>query len=102
MARGTWVHGVRRSGMKIFFYMGRNPRNKSGVSWKFWKIERRGKRVRTWWGPAVVVKRKVVPRATLQTRSWVFSSEAQAMEYEALRVRRKEAKGYERSPRRRR
>ena len=30
--------------MKTFFYMGRNRQNVSGVSWKIWKIERRGRK----------------------------------------------------------
>ncbi len=87
--------------MRTFFYMGRNPRNKSRVSWKIWKIQRQGKRVTTRWGPAALVKRKVVPKGTLQEKSWVFPSEAQAKEDEQRRVDRKTTKGYEQTPRRR-
>jgi hypothetical protein len=86
--------------MKTLFYMGRNPRNVSGVSWKIWKIERRGKRVQTWWGPAHVVKRKVVPKYRLQTKSRTFRTEEAAREHEQRRIRDKEYKRYQRNPRR--
>jgi hypothetical protein len=36
--------------VKIFFYMGRNPANKSGVSWKIWKVQRAGRTVTVFWG----------------------------------------------------
>jgi hypothetical protein len=51
--------------MKIFFFMDRNPNNKSGVSWKIWKIERSGRAVTVWWGPAVIVRRRPTPEQDL-------------------------------------
>jgi hypothetical protein len=82
--------------MKTLFYMGAHPRNVSGVSWKIWKIQRKGKRLQTWWGPAHVVKRKVVPKFKLQTQSWTFRAEQAAREDEQRRIREKENEGYER------
>jgi hypothetical protein len=87
--------------MKIFFFMGCNPKNKSGVSWKIWKIERRKRRVVTWWGPASIVKRKVVGTGELQSRERILNSETAAAEFEGSLIRSKMAKGYERGTRRR-
>ena len=86
--------------MKTFFFMGLNPSNKSGVSWKIWKIMRRGQKVQVWWGPAKIIGHKVLP-AFLQTQSWVFKSEALAKASEQRRVTEKLAGGYELKPRRR-
>ncbi len=85
--------------MKILFYMGRNPSNKSGLSWKIWKVERKGRTVTTWWGRAIVRKRKVVPAANLQSKTFRFTSAAAALEYEKKRIRSKLNKGYERRTR---
>lgn len=85
--------------MKTFFYMGRNPRTKSGVSWKIWKIERAARSVTTWWGPARIHKRRPVPVGTLQSNTVRFSSTAAAAEYEMARIKNKVSKGYERRPR---
>lgn len=85
--------------MKIFFYMGRNDRNKSGVSWKIWKIERAGKHLQTWWGPAEVIKRRVVPKLDLQTSKWRYPTEAAAAGDEARRIQEKLSEGYERKRR---
>src|SRR6516164_7314844 len=87
--------------MKSFFYMGRNEENVSRVSWKIWKIECKGNRVVTQWGPVSLVRRKPVPKATLQSKEWHFRTPAAARDYEQKQIRRKLAKGYERSPRRR-
>ena len=38
--------------MKVLFFMGRNSSNRSGVSWKIWKIRRKGRVVTVSWGPA--------------------------------------------------
>lgn len=86
--------------MKVFFYMGRNPVNKSRLSWKIWKIERRARTVWTWWGRAEVVKRKVVPCAGLGSKPRVFSSLEEARSFETRLIAKKIAKGYERNPRR--
>jgi hypothetical protein len=88
--------------LKVFFYMGRNPDNKSGVSWKMWKIERNGRVVTTWWGPAHINGRRVTPSRALQSKTVEFSSAGDAKEHERLRVQNKLWVGYERQPRRRR
>lgn len=87
--------------MKTFFYMGRNNHNVSKVSWKIWKIERKGNRVFTRWGPAILVKRRAVPKGNLQSKAWRFRSEEAAKDFERRRILSKLAKGYERNPRRR-
>jgi hypothetical protein len=87
--------------MKTLFYMGLNPRTLSGVSWKIWKIQRKGKYVQAWWGPAHVVRRKVVPKSTLQTAQWTFRSEDAARKEEHRRVADKLCEGYETKPTRR-
>ena len=40
--------------MRIFFYVGRSDGNKCGMTSTFWKIERKGKVIRKWWGPAEI------------------------------------------------
>ena len=85
--------------MKRFFYMGRNVRNRSGVSWKLWQIERRGKKVHVWWGRAALGDRRVVPAGRLQECWWEFRSESEAKDNERERIDEKVAKGYERTPR---
>lgn len=95
------VGQTRRMPMRSFFFMGRNSKNKSGVSWKIWRIARQGRDVTLSWGPAVIVRRIVVPAGTLQTKLVRFPSVDAARRYEADRVRRKLAKGYERGTRRR-
>jgi len=86
--------------MKILFYMGRNDRNKSGVSWKIWKIQRSGRTLTTWWGPAGIQGRTVVPKSRLQEKENQFSSIEEAKAQENLRIEAKLRKGYERRPRR--
>ena len=86
--------------MKILFYTGRNERNISRLSWKIWKIQRKGKRVQTWWGPIDVLRRKPIPKSTLQTKSWTFRTEEAAREDEQRRIREKLSGGYQRTPRR--
>jgi hypothetical protein len=89
--------------LKTLFYMGRNDQNLSGVSWKIWKIERKGKRLQTWFGPAEVSpRRKVVPKYELQMRSWTFRTEKAAREDEQRRIREKLSGGYQRTPKRKR
>lgn len=87
--------------MKTFFYMGRNDHNISRVSWKIWKIDCKGNRVLMRWGPATVVKRKPVPKGTLQSKVLRFRTQAAAKQYEQKRIQGKLAKGYERAPRQR-
>jgi hypothetical protein len=84
--------------MKIFYFMGANPRNKSGVSWKFWQIERRGLTVRVQFGHAELKKRIVVPRGHVYELEKHFSTIAEARSYEMSRIASKERKGYERHP----
>lgn len=85
--------------MKRFFYMGRNERNRSGVSWKLWQIERKGKKVHVSWGRAALLNRRVAPAGTLQNRWWGFRSESEAKDNAMARINEKIAKGYERMPR---
>jgi len=86
--------------MKIFYYMGDNHKNRSGVSWKMWKIERSGRMVTVWWGPATIIRRRPTPLNTLQEQSWTFPSEKAAKEDEEDRITEKLAKGYKRTARR--
>ena len=85
--------------MKTFFYTGTNLNNRSGVSWKLWKIETKKRTVTAWWGAAEVVNRRVVPKGALQTKKWTFPSERQARENEAARIEEKLREGYESTPR---
>lgn len=87
--------------MKTFFFMGPNPKNVSRVSWKIWKIERKGRKVTLLWGPAVLKRRRVKPANTLQSKVLQFSSIEEARQYETARIKAKTGKGYKRSPRRR-
>jgi hypothetical protein len=84
--------------MKNFFFMGRNPRNKSGVSWKIWRIERKSSSVTTWWGAAVVKNRRVVPASALQSKTVKFPNVEAAMAHETGRIKSKLTKGYEVRP----
>src|SRR5688572_9997282 len=77
--------------------MGKNLANVSGVSWKLWKIERAGRSLTTWWGSAKLVSRCVVPSGALQSKTWRFTSEADAKISEAERIKEKLDGGYERS-----
>jgi hypothetical protein len=86
--------------VKTYFYMGTNPNNVSGVSWKIWRIERRGRVVTTWWGPAGLIARRAVPKSQLQSREKPCRSIAAARAHEESRIARKLAKGYERYPKR--
>jgi hypothetical protein len=88
--------------MKLFFFMDHNPENKSGVSWKLWKIERRGRAVSVWWGAAVLSRRRPVPAGSLRTKTWRFRSEALAEKFEQQRIANKIRSGYKRMTRRRR
>jgi hypothetical protein len=90
------------NGMKTFFFMGVNPRNKTGVSWKVWKIERKGRIVVRRWGPALLVKRQVFPAQTLQEKKMVFPSAEAAICFERAIITEKKRAGYERRPRTRR
>ena len=90
-----------RRQVKTFFFMGRNPKTKSGVSWKVWKIERVGRAVTVLWGPAVVRKRRVLPAGKLQSKTVKLASTRAAADFEGARVRSKLRKGYQRRPRRR-
>lgn len=87
--------------MKVLFFMGRNARNRSGVSWKIWKIHRDGRAVIATWGPASLQNRRPVLSGAGTSRRWRFPSEELADNFEAARIREKLAKGYERRTRRR-
>jgi predicted DNA-binding WGR domain protein len=87
--------------MKVFFYFGRNPHNKSGISAKIWKIERSGTTVSVWWGRAQVIDRRPVDVSGFATKTWPrFRSVKAAREAEAKRIEAKLRHGYQRMPRR--
>jgi predicted DNA-binding WGR domain protein len=88
--------------MKTFFYTGSNDANVSGMSSKVWKINRAGRTVTTWWGAINLVKRRIVRVGVLQSKSRTFRTLDDAIAHEGERIRKKEAKGYETTPRRRR
>ena len=75
--------------MKVYFFMRRNPKNVSGMSYKVWKIERKGRKVTAWWGPAVVRRRRPVPASYLESKTWRFGSERAAVDFEEKRIRSK-------------
>lgn len=85
--------------MKIFFFMGRNPLTRSGVSWKIWKIVRLNRSVTTYWGAAALERRKVVPKGDLAHRTRYFKSVAAAVGFEEKLIASKLEKGYERRTR---
>jgi len=85
--------------MRTLFFMGRNDKNISGVSWKIWRVEQKGRRVRVWWGPATLFGRRAVLVGVVGRRSWTFGSEKAAREDARRRVAEKLAKGYEVEPR---
>lgn len=85
--------------MRAFFFMGGNPKNVSGVSWKLWKISRKGRSVTVFWGPVVLRRRRVVAAGRLQTRKRVFATAAEAQRFERIRIYQQLQKGYERRPR---
>jgi hypothetical protein len=87
--------------MKSFFYTGTNPKNKSGVSWKIWKIEQRGRTITFFWGPALIQKRRVLPVGVLQSRKRVFPTIQSARDHEEQRISEQMRKGYKRMVRRR-
>jgi hypothetical protein len=90
--------------MRKFFFVGKNNVNKSGISIKIWKIERHGRTVQVWWGPARVdlQQRRVRRRNFLLTKVWRFSTAELAEDALRRKIKEKEREGYERSPRRRR
>lgn len=85
--------------MKTFFFMGRNPRNRSGLSWKIWKVQRTGRSVVVRWGPAIVRRRKPVFAHTPQERERRFTTVEAAQRFEESRIAEKVRTGYERRTR---
>jgi hypothetical protein len=85
--------------MRILFFMGRNRRTVSGVSWKIWKIRRQGRSVTALWGRAAVKRRRVVPANTLQSRTWSFRTTGAAQASLIRRLGSKLRKGYQRRTR---
>ena len=83
--------------------MGRNEKNVSGVSWKKWQIERKGRRLTTWWGPAEIDprSRRVEFSGVVGDSQRTFRSERAAAADETRRIEEKLREGYQRSPRRR-
>ena len=84
--------------MKIFHFMGRNAKNRSGVSWKVWKIARHGRSITKYWGPARLHLRKVVPTYT-RSATKRFKTIGEAIKYERRVIRSKLMKGYEKRTR---
>jgi predicted DNA-binding WGR domain protein len=82
--------------MKTFSFMGPNPKVNSGVSWKLWRIERKGRTVTASWGRATVERRRLKTKGKLQNKSWNFRTEAQAIECEAEKIAEKLRGGYKR------
>lgn len=91
--------------MRILSWFAPNPAVKNGMSSKIYKIERKGRIVRAWWGPAAwnpVTRRPKQATATcLQTKKWSFPSAAAAEEFLLRKLAEKKAKGYHQNPRRR-
>jgi predicted DNA-binding WGR domain protein len=87
--------------MKVFFFMDHNRENLSGVSWKLWKINRSGREVTVWWGPATIVRRRPTAASTLQSKTWRFRTEERARQEEERRIHEKVSKGYKRMKKRR-
>lgn len=87
--------------MKTFYYFGPNQRNVSRESFKLWKIGRKVRKVTAKWGRATIVKHKLKEAGKLQTKTWTFSTEIEAKEYEKRRIREKLNGGYSRKARRR-
>lgn len=85
--------------MKIFFFMGRNSSNRSGVSWKIWKIGRKGRVVTVSWGPARLKGRRPVLDPSARALEYRFSSPDDAGRFEAKKIGEKLRKGYERRTR---
>ena len=85
--------------MKTFFFVGRNPENDCGMSWKIWKIRRVGRTVETFWGAGTKEKHRLVPVGKLQSRRWSFRSETKAIACYQERISEKLRKGYEPSTR---
>ena len=87
--------------MKIFFYVGRNKENLSGMSSKIWKIQRFGLTVTTYWGAAKMAKsRRIVPASKFSSLEKKFSNAEEARAFESRIIKRKLDSGYERKPRR--
>jgi predicted DNA-binding WGR domain protein len=74
--------------MRVYFFFGRNDALKSGVSFKIWKIERRGRDVHVWWGRAIynAKTRRPEPERELSTKKWRFNSDEQAIAQLANRI----------------
>jgi predicted DNA-binding WGR domain protein len=85
--------------MKILFFMGRNSRNRSGVSWKIWKIGRKGRVVTVSWGPALLKRRKPVLARSAGVLDYRFGSLDDAERFETKKINEKLSKGYQRRTR---
>ena len=85
--------------MKVFFFMGRNPANRSGLSWKIWKINRTGRRVSTFWGPATLQRRRAAFASSPQSRRRRFETLEAARLFEESKIREKLRAGYQRRTR---
>ena len=96
-----WMGAYGGFQMRTFFFMGRNEINKSRVSWKIWKIERRAAIVTTWWGPTTLLRRKPIPKYLRSLRRDLHTRD-EAERFERGRIASKVRKGYQLNPRKRR
>src|SRR4051794_22252689 len=94
-----------RDNMRIFSFFGPNRKVLDGMSCKMYKIERTGRRVTAYWGPAVWDRKlrrpKPATKTCLQQAVWPFHSDAQAEHFLRRNIATKLAKGYKQNPRRR-
>jgi hypothetical protein len=76
--------------MKTLFFTGRNSDNQSGVSWKDWKIQRKGRFVETRWGPIKIVRRRIIFSRMLASKRWpAFATVKEAKNFYDRKVREK-------------
>jgi hypothetical protein len=75
------------------------------MSAKIYKIERKGRTVRAWWGPACWNNETKRPEPAtadcLQSCAWKFGSVKAAEEFLQGKLEAKVEKGYDKNPRRR-
>jgi hypothetical protein len=87
--------------MRIFSYFGENDLNQCGNSGKIYKIERRGRTVHAWWGPAGWEDMRPFPVGTLQHKQWTKRSPYAAEEFRLYKIAEKEREGYRSTGKRR-
>ncbi len=87
--------------MRTFFYSGLEPKNKRGVTTRFWRIALKGFTVRAEWGAAALSAGKGLrPGAVSRDKEWPHTSLALARADLNARIQEKLSKGYKPAPRR--